>query len=169
MQPFADPTVGAVAGNVKVATGAACSAGGSTSSTSSASTWTGALYDTWRCMPTIPGALGAFRRAGPADVGGVSDDTIAEDTDLTMAIHRAGWRVVYEETARAYTEAPATLGAAVEAAVPVELRHDAGDVEAPPVAVPTPARPAGSAGAGCVFIALFRSCCRCWRRWWTHR
>ena len=40
----------------------------------------------------------------------MSDDTLAEDTDLTMAMHRAGWRVVYEETARAWTEAPATLG-----------------------------------------------------------
>ena len=43
-------------------------------------------------------------------VGGVSDDTLAEDTDLTMAICRSGWRVVYEESARAWTEAPATLG-----------------------------------------------------------
>ena len=44
------------------------------------------------------------------EVGGVSDDTLAEDTDLTMALCRAGWRVVYEETARAWTEAPASLG-----------------------------------------------------------
>ncbi|HEX8348195.1 MAG TPA: glycosyltransferase family 2 protein, partial [Actinoplanes sp.] len=38
-----------------------------------------------------------------------SDDTLAEDTDLTMALTRAGWWVVYEESARAWTEAPATL------------------------------------------------------------
>ncbi|WP_157411589.1 glycosyltransferase, partial [Actinoplanes rectilineatus] len=36
-------------------------------------------------------------------------DTLAEDTDLTIAIIRAGWRVVYEEHARAWTEAPATM------------------------------------------------------------
>jgi cellulose synthase/poly-beta-1,6-N-acetylglucosamine synthase-like glycosyltransferase len=36
-------------------------------------------------------------------------DTLAEDTDLTMAIHRHGWKVVYQESARAFTEAPATL------------------------------------------------------------
>ncbi|WP_157411612.1 glycosyltransferase, partial [Actinoplanes rectilineatus] len=36
-------------------------------------------------------------------------DTLAEDTDLTIAIIRAGWRVVYEEHARAWTEAPTTM------------------------------------------------------------
>jgi cellulose synthase/poly-beta-1,6-N-acetylglucosamine synthase-like glycosyltransferase len=37
--------------------------------------------------------------------------TLAEDTDLTMALCRDGWRVVYEERAVAWTEAPASLGA----------------------------------------------------------
>lgn len=61
------------------------------------------------CIPTIPGALGAFRRTALQDVGGLSTDTLAEDTDLTMAILRAGWRVVYQETAKARTEVPTTL------------------------------------------------------------
>jgi peptidoglycan/xylan/chitin deacetylase (PgdA/CDA1 family)/glycosyltransferase involved in cell wall biosynthesis len=69
------------------------------------------LFDVLRCMPTVPGAIGAFRRAALADVGGVSVDTLAEDTDLTLAIGRAGWEVVYAEEARAWTEAPATLSA----------------------------------------------------------
>src|SRR4029077_12055702 len=56
-----------------------------------------------------PGAIGAFRREVLVDVGGVSGATLAEDTDLTVAVGRAGWRVVYEENARAWTEAPATL------------------------------------------------------------
>jgi cellulose synthase/poly-beta-1,6-N-acetylglucosamine synthase-like glycosyltransferase len=67
------------------------------------------LYDLMQCMATVPGAIGAFRRRALADVGGVSDDTLAEDTDLTIGLARAGWRVVYEESARAWTEAPATL------------------------------------------------------------
>ena len=41
--------------------------------------------------------------------GRVGRDTLAEDTDLTMAVIRAGWRVVYAPEARAWTEAPATL------------------------------------------------------------
>ena len=68
------------------------------------------MYDVLRCMPTVPGAVGAFRRNAVLNLGGVGVDTLAEDTDLTMALERAGWRVTYEEHAVAWTEAPATLG-----------------------------------------------------------
>jgi hypothetical protein len=43
----------------------------------------------------VPGAIGAFRRDTLTDVGGVPTVTLAEDTDLTMAILRAGWRAIY--------------------------------------------------------------------------
>jgi cellulose synthase/poly-beta-1,6-N-acetylglucosamine synthase-like glycosyltransferase len=69
------------------------------------------MYDVVGCIPTVPGAIGAFRREALDEVGGVSDDTLAEDTDLTMAIIRAGWQVVYEPDAIAYTEAPSSLRA----------------------------------------------------------
>ncbi|POX56394.1 bi-functional transferase/deacetylase [Streptomyces sp. Ru71] len=109
VQPFADPSVGAVAGNAKVG---------------NRNTVIGAwqhieyvmgfnldrrMYDLLRCMPTIPGAIGAFRREAVLEVGGMSEDTLAEDTDITIALHRAGWRVVYQEHARAWTEAPGSL------------------------------------------------------------
>ena len=61
----------------------------------------------------------------------MSEDTLAEDTDITMAMHRAGWRVVYAENARAWTEAPGVRPAAVVAALPLVVRHHAGDLEAP--------------------------------------
>ena len=67
------------------------------------------VSDLARCITTIPGAVGAFRRSALTQVGGVSEDTLAEDTDLTMAICAAGWRVVYEENARAWTEAPVSF------------------------------------------------------------
>ncbi|MEV6298086.1 bifunctional polysaccharide deacetylase/glycosyltransferase family 2 protein [Actinoplanes sp. NPDC051861] len=109
VQPFADPSVGAVAGNVKVG-----------NRTSIVALWQHIeyvigfnldrrLYEVLNCMPTVPGAIGAFRREALAEVGGVSDETLAEDTDVTMALCRAGWRVVYEEHAKAWTEAPTTL------------------------------------------------------------
>ncbi|MGW1723241.1 glycosyltransferase [Streptomyces sp. NPDC002306] len=109
VQPFADSRVGAVAGNAKVG---------------NKDTLIGAwqhieyvmgfnldrrMYDVLQCMPTIPGAVGAFRRSALERVGGMSDDTLAEDTDITMAIHRDGWRVVYAEKARAWTEAPESV------------------------------------------------------------
>ena len=39
-----------------------------------------------------------------------SGETITEDADLTLAVHRAGYRVVMAEKARALTEAPEKLG-----------------------------------------------------------
>ncbi|GGQ41647.1 bifunctional polysaccharide deacetylase/glycosyltransferase family 2 protein [Couchioplanes azureus] len=109
VQPFASPAVGAVAGNVKVG-----------NRENIVSAWQHIeyvigfnldrrLYEVLNCMPTVPGAIGAFRRTALAEVGGISDETLAEDTDVTIALCRAGWRVVYEERARAWTEAPATL------------------------------------------------------------
>jgi cellulose synthase/poly-beta-1,6-N-acetylglucosamine synthase-like glycosyltransferase len=69
------------------------------------------LYDVLQCMPTVPGAIGAFRRRALLEIGGISSATLAEDTDITIAIGRHGWHVVYAESARAWTEAPATLSA----------------------------------------------------------
>jgi cellulose synthase/poly-beta-1,6-N-acetylglucosamine synthase-like glycosyltransferase/peptidoglycan/xylan/chitin deacetylase (PgdA/CDA1 family) len=108
--PFADPAVGAVSGNTKVG-----NRGGLLGRWQHIEYVIGfnldrRMFDVLQCMPTIPGAIGAFRRQVLAQVGGVSDDTLAEDTDLTMAICRAGWRVVYAPGARAWTEAPASLG-----------------------------------------------------------
>ena len=59
------------------------------------------------------------------------DDTLAEDTDVTMALCRAGWRVVYEPDAIAWTEAPTTLRQLWRQRYRWSLRHHAGDVEAP--------------------------------------
>src|SRR5207248_3564067 len=50
------------------------------------------MHDLLFCLPTVPGAAGAFRKDALADVGGVSADTLAEDTDLAIALTRAGWR-----------------------------------------------------------------------------
>ncbi|MDG4823710.1 bifunctional polysaccharide deacetylase/glycosyltransferase family 2 protein [Asanoa sp. WMMD1127] len=110
VQPFADPAVGAVAGNVKVGNRRRIIGRWQHIEYVIGFNLDRRLYDTLHCMPTIPGALGAFRRQAVRDAGGLSRATLAEDTDLTMAIHRAGWRVVYEETAIARTEAPNTLG-----------------------------------------------------------
>jgi len=69
------------------------------------------MYEVLGCIPTVPGAIGAFRRAALVDVGGLSAATLAEDTDAALAIGRHGWRVAYAEDARAWTEAPSTLRA----------------------------------------------------------
>jgi len=109
IQPMRDPGVGAVSGNTKVA-----NRGGLLGRWQHLEYVIGfnldrRMFDVGRCMPTVPGAIGAFRRAAVRDVGGVPQDTLAEDTDFTMAVIRAGWRVAYQPSAVAWTEAPASL------------------------------------------------------------
>ena len=110
VQPLVDERVGAVSGNTKVG-----------NRHSMLGRWQHIeyvigfnldrrMYEVLQCTPTIPGTIGAFRRDALEEVGGVSDDTLAEDTDLTLAIGRTGRHVVYADDARAWTEAPSTLG-----------------------------------------------------------
>ncbi len=109
VQPFADPNVGAVSGNTKVANRRGLIGRWQHIEYVMGFNLDRRMYELARCTPTVPGAIGAFRRQALTEVGGVSGDTLAEDTDLTMAIARAGWHVVYEERATAWTEAPSTL------------------------------------------------------------
>ncbi|MER7568422.1 glycosyltransferase [Streptomyces sp. NPDC048523] len=109
VQPFGDPRVGAVAGNAKVGNRDSMIGAWQHIEYVMGFNLDRRMYDVLRCMPTIPGAVGAFRRSALERVGGMSDDTLAEDTDITMAMHRDGWRVVYAEKARAWTEAPETV------------------------------------------------------------
>ncbi|WP_436844552.1 bifunctional polysaccharide deacetylase/glycosyltransferase family 2 protein [Streptomyces wuyuanensis] len=109
VQPFGDPRVGAVAGNAKVGNRDSLIGAWQHIEYVMGFNLDRRMYDVLRCMPTIPGAVGAFRREALERVGGMSDDTLAEDTDITMAIHRDGWRVVYAERARAWTEAPESV------------------------------------------------------------
>ncbi|MER5469594.1 bifunctional polysaccharide deacetylase/glycosyltransferase family 2 protein [Streptomyces sp. NPDC002685] len=109
VQPFADPEIGAVAGNAKVGNRATMIGAWQHIEYVMGFNLDRRMYDLLRCMPTIPGAIGAFRRDAVLEVGGMSEDTLAEDTDITIAMHRAGWRVVYQEHARAWTEAPGSL------------------------------------------------------------
>jgi len=106
MRHFADPRVGAVAGNVKVV--------------NRNNVWTRLQALEYieglnlarraqgflRVVNIIPGPIGVFRRDVLASVGGYDNDTFAEDADLTLKIISAGWHVPYEERAIAWTEAP---------------------------------------------------------------
>ncbi|HEU4424969.1 MAG TPA: bifunctional polysaccharide deacetylase/glycosyltransferase family 2 protein [Pilimelia sp.] len=109
VQQFADPSVGAIAGNTKVVNRRRMLGRWQHLEYVIGFNLDRRMFDLAGCMPTIPGAIGAFRRQVLTDVGGVSADTLAEDTDLTMAVLRGGWRVVYEEHAIAWTEVPGSL------------------------------------------------------------
>jgi cellulose synthase/poly-beta-1,6-N-acetylglucosamine synthase-like glycosyltransferase/peptidoglycan/xylan/chitin deacetylase (PgdA/CDA1 family) len=108
--PFAQDDVGAVSGNTKVANRRGMLGRWQHIEYVMGLNLDRRMFDVLHCMPTVPGAIGAFRREALEEVGGITDDTLAEDTDLTMAICRAGWRVTYAADARAWTEVPATVG-----------------------------------------------------------
>jgi poly-beta-1,6 N-acetyl-D-glucosamine synthase len=106
IQGFSDPSVGAVAGNVKV------------QNRNKIITKLQALeYVEGLNLPRraqgfiaavniVPGPVGLFRREALEEVGGYDTDTFAEDADLTLKMVAAGWKVVYEDAAIAWTEAP---------------------------------------------------------------
>lgn len=52
------------------------------------------------------GTVGAVRTRALLQVGGWATDCLAEDTDLTIRLRCAGWRVVYQNRAECYEEVP---------------------------------------------------------------
>ncbi len=57
----------------------------------------------------IPGPIGMFRRDAVTSLGGYSDDTYAEDCDLTLRLINENYKIDYEIDAVSYTEAPEEL------------------------------------------------------------
>ena len=106
---FVDPKVGAVAGNAKVG-----------NRTNVITSWQALEYITSQnlerrqlatlgCITIVPGAIGAWKREALERLGGFPSDTLAEDQDLTIALLRAGYKVLFDSAAIGWTEAPATL------------------------------------------------------------
>jgi peptidoglycan-N-acetylglucosamine deacetylase len=106
---FSDPEIGAVAGNAKVG-----------NRINMITRWQALEYivaqnlerralSALDTLTVVPGAVGAWRRDALKELGGFPPDTLAEDQDLTIAIQTRGYRVQFDPTAVAWTEAPATV------------------------------------------------------------
>jgi cellulose synthase/poly-beta-1,6-N-acetylglucosamine synthase-like glycosyltransferase/spore germination protein YaaH/peptidoglycan/xylan/chitin deacetylase (PgdA/CDA1 family) len=106
---FADPKVGAVSGNVRVGNLRNILTKWQALEYITSQNFDRRAYDLMNCITVVPGAVGAWRREAVLAVGGYTSDTLAEDTDLTWKIRRAGWRILNDSTAMAFTEAPETL------------------------------------------------------------
>lgn len=66
-------------------------------------------YHYLNCITVVPGAVSALRKSAVLQAGGISTDTLAEDTDMTINLHRKGFLISYAAKALAYTEAPETI------------------------------------------------------------
>ena len=109
VQPFADPSVGAVAGNAKVGNRDTIIGAWQHIEYVMGFNLDRRMYDLLRCMPTIPGAIGAFRREAVL-TGRRHERGHARRGHGHHHRHAPrGWRVVYEEHAKAWTEAPGSL------------------------------------------------------------
>jgi cellulose synthase/poly-beta-1,6-N-acetylglucosamine synthase-like glycosyltransferase/peptidoglycan/xylan/chitin deacetylase (PgdA/CDA1 family)/spore germination protein YaaH len=105
---FVDPQVGAVAGNVKVGNRTRWLTRWQALEYITSQNMEKRAFDLLNCIPVVPGAIGAWRVEAITAAGGFTAETVAEDTDLTIAIRRAGWRISYDEEAIGYTQAPET-------------------------------------------------------------
>jgi cellulose synthase/poly-beta-1,6-N-acetylglucosamine synthase-like glycosyltransferase/spore germination protein YaaH/peptidoglycan/xylan/chitin deacetylase (PgdA/CDA1 family) len=106
---FSDPRVAAVSGNVKVGNNRKWIARVQSLEYVCGFNLDRRALDLLNAVPVVPGAAGAWRKSALIEAGGHSLDTVAEDTDLTLAILRNGHVIRYDEHAIAYTEVPETL------------------------------------------------------------
>jgi peptidoglycan-N-acetylglucosamine deacetylase len=110
---FADPKVGAVAGNVKVINRNRWLTRWQALEYITSQNLEKRAFDLLNCIPVVPGAVGAWRTSLLRANNGFSGDTVAEDTDLTLTIRRDGWKILYDEDAIGRTEVPETVEALI--------------------------------------------------------
>ena len=131
-KPFLDPSVGAVAGNVRVGNQVNLLTKWQSIEYTTAQNFDRMAFAYLNCITVVPGAIGAFRRDaimgealinvpendfGPfcnfrnemAVVGSYETDTLAEDCDLTIKILKKGYRIAQNNDAIAITESPETI------------------------------------------------------------
>ncbi len=106
---FVDPKVGAVAGNAKVGNRVNTITNWQALEYISAQNLERRALMVLNCITVVPGAVGAWRRSMLDELGGFPSNTLAEDQDLTIAVQKARYQVLYDSSAIAWTEAPDTV------------------------------------------------------------
>src|SRR5438477_9442252 len=111
LEPFADDRTGAVSGHAKVGNLRTFVARCQALEYTCGFNLDRRAYNRWQCITVVPGAISAIRKDAINQAGGLSLETLAEDTDLTLCLHRRRQRIVYVPGAVAWTEAPETVRA----------------------------------------------------------
>lgn len=106
---FDDPSIGAVAGNVKVINRENIWSKIQALEYVEGLAMARKAQSFMRAVNIIPGPLGMFRKSVLKQVGGYDHDTFAEDCDLTLKMLMRGWHIAYEPTAIAWVETPTGL------------------------------------------------------------
>jgi cellulose synthase/poly-beta-1,6-N-acetylglucosamine synthase-like glycosyltransferase/peptidoglycan/xylan/chitin deacetylase (PgdA/CDA1 family)/spore germination protein YaaH len=103
---FEDPRVGAVAGNAKVGNRVNLWTRWQALEYITSQNFERRALDLFNVVTVVPGAIGAWRTEPVKRAGGYPLNTVAEDADLTMNLLEQQYKVVYEDRALAFTEAP---------------------------------------------------------------
>jgi cellulose synthase/poly-beta-1,6-N-acetylglucosamine synthase-like glycosyltransferase/peptidoglycan/xylan/chitin deacetylase (PgdA/CDA1 family)/spore germination protein YaaH len=106
---FANPKIGAVAGNAKVGNRVNLWTRWQALEYITSQNFERRALDLFDVVMVVPGAIGAWRTAAVKDGGGYHTNTVAEDADLTMNLLEQGYSVIYEDRALAFTEAPVNM------------------------------------------------------------
>ncbi len=106
---FADPKIGAVAGNAKVGNRVNLWTRWQALEYITSQNFERRALDLFDVVMVVPGAIGAWRTSAVKDGGGYHTNTVAEDADLTMNLLEQGYSVIYEDRALAFTEAPVDM------------------------------------------------------------
>jgi len=109
LEPFADPGVGAVSGHAKVGNLRTFVARCQALEYTCGFNLDRRAYNRWNCITVVPGAISAIRKEALDQAGSLSLQTLAEDTDLTLSLHKHRQRIVYVPDAIAWTEAPESV------------------------------------------------------------
>jgi poly-beta-1,6 N-acetyl-D-glucosamine synthase len=111
---FSDPSVAAVAGNVKVGNRNNLLTRWQSIEYITSQNFDRRAFDSLNAIMVVPGAIGAFRRNAVQKVGMFTTDTLAEDCDLTLRLLRSGYKIRSCNDALAFTEVPETLNMLVK-------------------------------------------------------
>ncbi len=103
---FADPKVGAVAGNAKVGNRVNLWTRWQALEYITSQNFERRALDLFDVVTVVPGAIGAWLTEAVRTGGGYPANTVAEDADLTMNLLEQGYKVIYEDRSLAFTEAP---------------------------------------------------------------
>jgi peptidoglycan-N-acetylglucosamine deacetylase len=103
---FANPKIGAVAGNAKVGNRVNLWTRWQALEYITSQNFERRALDLFDVVMVVPGAIGAWRTAAVKAGEGYHSNTVAEDADLTMNLLEQGYSVIYEDQALAFTEAP---------------------------------------------------------------
>ena len=93
MKKFSNDKVGAVAGNVKVGNEVNMITRWQSIEYITSQNFDRRAFDLLHCITVVPGAIGAFKKEAVIKAGGFTSDTLAEDCDLTMRLHRNNYTV----------------------------------------------------------------------------